>query len=483
MLYGYMGNILEIDLTREIIKHHKLDKNLIPYIGGRGFGAKLLWDLTGANTDPLSGDNPLIISTGPLLGALVPGACKTSLVTLSPSTNIYGDSNIGGLAGLRLKQSNNDVLIIRGKSKRPVIITINDLDVKILSGESYWGMSTFDAEQSIKNDLGNNSFEVMTIGIAGENLVRCANIQTRHRHSGRTGIGAVMGSKKIKGIAINGTHSIRFSNSKKLMETFTIANSYLVNHPLINFWHKKGTMGLFEDVGDKELLPVNNFRDVVFEDYFKIGGEMFKKKYPKQKTQTCLFCGIACEGVVEINGKIQVRPQYENVAMLGSNCGITDLDHVLESNYLCDYYGLDTISVGNLIALAMEGYEKKIILNEELGGIKLNFGKTEGIHKFIKILAENKGIIGKTFSKGIKKVVEKWPKLKDFAMHCKGLEQSGYETRPLPGMTLAYATCDIGAHHNRAWVAYQEMLDHPNDQSIAKLVCFHQHIRPLMDCL
>jgi len=477
-----MGNILEVDLSNGHIKQHKLKKELIKYIGGRGFGARLLWDLTNSHTDPLSGENPFIMATGPLLGALVPGAGKTSFTSLSPATEIYADSNIGGLIGLRLKQSNNDILIIKGSSKKPVIISIFDSEVKILPGESYWGMSTFEAEKSIKDDLGDNLFEVLTIGVAGENLVRCANIQTRHRHAGRTGMGAVLGSKKLKGIAINGTHTLHFSDTKKLLNTFKIANSYLTNHPFIKVWHKRGTMGLLEDVGVKELLPVNNFKDSTYRHYMEIGGEMFENTYPDQITQTCLFCGIACEGVVKINGKIQVRPQYENVAMLGPNCGITDLEHILKSNYLCDYYGIDTISVGNLVALAMECYENNIIPKDEFHGLKLEFGSKDGMHELIKAIAENRGI-GKYFSLGIKNFIKRWPQSEKFAMHCKGLEQSGYDTRSLIGMTLAYATCDIGAHHNRAWVAYHEMMNHPDDHSIAKLVSFHQHIRPLMDCL
>ena len=482
MFQGYMGRILEVNLTDEIIKQHILDRGLLKYIGGRGFGAKLLWDLTDGDTDPLGGKNPLIISTGPLLGALVPGASKTSFTSLSPATGIYADSNMGGLTGLRLKQSNNDILIIKGKSKKPVIISIYDSEVKILPGESYWGMSTFEAEKSIKKDLGDNLFEVLTIGIAGENLVRCANIQTNHRHAGRTGMGALMGSKRVKGIAINGTHSLHFADMKKLIETFKIANKYLVGHPIINVWHKRGTMGLFEDVGVKGLLPVNNFKESEFSHYMEMGGEMFEKTYPEQQTQTCLFCGIACEGVVNIDNKIHVRPQYENTAMLGPNCGIKNMQHLLESNYLCDSLGLDTISVGNLTGLAMECYEHNIISENELNGYKLNFGNEEGMHQFINLLAEMRGI-GKVFGNGIKEVIKKWPESEKFAMHCKGLEQSGYDTRALIGMTLAYATCDIGAHHNRAWVAYHEMMNNPTDTEIAKLVCFHQHIRPLMDCL
>lgn len=478
-----MNKILEIDLTNKTSKEHQLEKEYLNYIGGRGFGARLLWNLIDESTDPLSGENPLIISTGPLLGALVPGAAKTSFTSLSPATGIYADSNMGGLTGLRLKQSGYDILVIKGKSNNPIIISIYDSRTQIKDGSSYWGMGTFEAEEAIRKDLGDNSTEVLTIGLAGENLIRSANIQTKHRHAGRTGLGAIMGSKKLKGIAIGGcSHNLHFADIDKLKETFKIANSYLTNHSNIEVWHKRGTMGLLEDVAIKGLLPVNNFMEGRFEDYLEIGGKKFEDVFPNQTTQTCLFCGIACEGIAKTNGKIHVRPQYENAAMLGSNCGIGDLDHLLESNYLCDYYGMDTISIGNLVGLAMECYEKNIFTKQELDGLELNFGNKPAMHEFIKMIAEKRGI-GKDFGLGIKHVIEKWPETRKFAVHCKGLEQSGYDTRALIGMTLAYATCDIGAHHNRAWVAYHEMINHPTDKSIAKLVCFHQHIRPLMDCL
>ncbi len=477
-----MGNILEIDLSNERIKKHKLSKDLLNYIGGRGFGAKLLWDLTDKDTDPLSGDNPLIISTGPLLGALAPGSGKTAFTALSPATNIYGDSNMGGLAGLRLKQAGYDILIIKGVSKKPVIISIYDSEVKILDGTSYWGMNTFETEESVKKDLGDELFEVMTIGIAGENLVRCANIQTKHRHAGRTGLGCVMGSKKLKAIACNGTHTLQFADMDKIIKTFEIANNYLLNQPTIKIWHKRGTMGLVEDVILKEILPINNFKESDYDKYMEIGGETFEKRFPDQKTQTCLFCSIACEGVIDIKGEIHARPQYENTVMLGSNCGITNIDNIIKSNYLCDYYGMDTISVGNLIGLVMECYEENIIPKEEFNGLEPSFGNEEVMHELIELIARAKGI-GKILALGVNKVIEKWPKTRRIAMQCKGLEQSGYDTRALIGMTLAYATCDIGAHHNRAWVAYHEMMNHPDFHGIAKLVCFHQHIRPLMDCL
>ncbi len=486
ILGGYAGKTLEIDLTTEKIKIRSLNRNFaLKYVGGRGFGARLIWDRSYYGLNPLGPENLLIMAAGPLTGLLVPGSGKTAFVSISPATGIYGDSNIGGHIGLKLKQAGYDFLILTGKATQPSVLKIEDKTVELLSADSYWSKGAVQAEFEIKKDLGDQSFAVCTIGPAGENLVRFATIQSEHRFAGRTGLGAVLGSKNIKAIAIQGSQPIPVANKERLLKLFKDANTYLREHQIAEIYQRQGTLGLVEGVNEVGILPVRNFRDAVFEHVLEIDGNKFEETYTDWHAHSCLYCHIACEGVANTEKGLRIRPQYENAVMLGSNLAIKNITELVELNNLCNELGIDTISAGNLIGLLMEMYERKIISKEEFNGIELTWGNAEAIQAILKLITKREGI-GNIIADGILNVIKKWPQCKDFAMHVKGLEQSGYDTRGLLGMSLAYGTADIGAHHNRAWVAYQELDKKDLNNSlkkIAQLVIFHQHFRPLMDCL
>ncbi|MHA1377562.1 MAG: aldehyde ferredoxin oxidoreductase family protein [Candidatus Helarchaeota archaeon] len=483
MLCGYSGKILEINLTTQKSKERYLSQDFATiYIGGRGFGARLVWDLTDSKTNPLGPKNIICIAAGPLTGILAPGSGKTAFVSLSPATGIYGDSNIGSHIGYNLKKSGYDVLILKGKAEKPSILMIEDGEFEIQTADSFWGMGARKSENEIKKDLNDHRWSVITIGTSGENLVRIAGIQSENRMAGRTGMGAVLGSKNIKAIAIKGNKALCVDSSDKLVETFQKANTYLKTHPIANVYAKFGTFGLLEGVNERGLLPVNNFQNAIFEDVKEIGMDKFDEKFPKTKSQTCLYCPVSCEGVLKKNNSVMVRPQYESLAMLGPNCGISDLDNIVESNHLCNEYGLDTISSGNLIGLIMELFERKILTKKQCNGNNFRFGDHESVHILLDLIAKREGI-GNILADGITAVINKWPNSERYALHCKGLEQSGYDTRALKAMTLAYATADIGAHHNRAWTAYHELAKKRTNKELVELVMFHQHIRPLMDCL
>ncbi|MHA1129995.1 MAG: aldehyde ferredoxin oxidoreductase family protein [Candidatus Helarchaeota archaeon] len=485
-LGGYIGKILEIDLTTKKNKIRSLSKEFaLQYIGGRGFGARILWDRTHANINPLSPENILIMAAGPLTGLLVPGSGKTAFISVSPATGIYGDSNIGGHLGLKLKQAGFDLLILKGKAPERSILRIENNKAEFLSATPYWGHGAVQSEQEIKKDWGDQSYAVCTIGIAGEQLVRMAIIQSENRFAGRTGLGAVMGSKNLKAIAFQGDSPIPAAHPEKLLELFKNANNYLRTHEIAEIYQRQGTMGLTEGVNEVGILPVHNFQDAVFENINDISGSKFEEVYTDWHAHSCLYCHIACEGIANTEKGIRIRPQYENTAMLGSNIGIKSVKELVELNNLCNELGLDTISVGNLIGLLMEMYQRRIVTKNQLDGIDLTWGNAEAVETLLRMISNRKGI-GNIIADGIRNVIKKWPACKDFAMHVKGLEQSGYDTRGLLGMSLAYGTADIGAHHNRAWVAYQELDKHDLNNSfkrIAELVIFHQHFRPLMDCL
>lgn len=483
-LCGYSGKVLEIDLTTKKVRKTSLSKPFaIKYIGGRGFGARLLWDRTHSTTKPLDPENLLIIAAGPLTGLLVPGSGKTAFVSISPATGIYGDSNIGGHIGLKLKQAGFDILILTGKASDPSILKIQNEDVELLRANSYWNHNTIQAEQEIKADLGDDKFAVCTIGPAGENLVRIASIQSEFRFAGRTGLGAVLGSKNLKAIAIQGEKEIPVSNPSKLLETFVKANSYLKNHEIADIYQRQGTLGLLEGVNEVGILPVRNFQDAICDCAREIGGNKFEEVYTDWHAHSCLFCNVACEGIANTENGMRIRPQYENASMLGANLGMHHISEVVELNHYCNEAGIDTISAGNLVGLLMEAFERKIISQNEINGIQLVWGNLEAAKAVLEMIVKREGI-GNIIADGIYSLLKKWPRAVKFAMHCKGLEQSGYDTRALLGMSLAYATADIGAHHNRAWVAYHELNKKDSQlKEIAKLVMFHQHFRPLMDCL
>jgi len=480
---GYTCRLLEINLTTEQIKVRSLDRNFaVKYIGGRGFGARILWDRTDATTDPLSPENCIILSAGPLTGLLVPGSGKTSFTSLSPATGIFGDSNIGGHIGLRLKQAGFDILILTGKRLTPSCLIIQNEEVRFLSAAPYMGKGTYQVEQELKNDLSDSNYAICSIGPAGENLTRCASIQSEFRFAGRTGLGAVLGSKNIKAIAIQGDHEIPIAEPDQLLKLFKKANSYLKEHKIADIWQRQGTLGLLEGVNEVGVMPVRNFQDSVFEYSSEISGNKFEEIYTNWHAHSCLYCNVACEGVANTEKGLRIRPQYETAVMLGSNIGIRDITEVVELSHRCNELGLDTISTGNLIGLLMEAFEREIVSKDECNGIEPVWGNFQAAYEIIEMIAYRKGI-GNILADGIRNFIEKFPQSINFAMHCKGLEQSGYDTRALIGMSLAYATADIGAHHNRAWVAYHELRKSYTLKEIAQLVMFHQHYRPLMDCL
>ncbi|MHA1324261.1 MAG: aldehyde ferredoxin oxidoreductase family protein, partial [Candidatus Helarchaeota archaeon] len=302
------------------------------------------------------------------------------------------------------------------------------------------------------------------------------------RFAGRTGLGAVLGSKNIKAISIQGEIPIPILDQERLLRTFTKANSYIKNHKLADIWQRQGTLGLVEGVNEVGILPVRNFQDAIA-DYAKdISGNKFEELYTNWHAHSCLYCTVACEGIASTDRGKRIRPQYETAVMLGSNLGITNITDIVELNNLCNEMGIDTISFGNLVGVLMEARERGIISTEDCNGLDLTWGSTQAVQELISLLVKRKGI-GNIIADGILNVIKKWPSCKDFALHSKGLEQSGYDTRALLGMTLAYATADIGAHHNRAWVAYQELKKKYTLKELAQLVIFHQHFRPLMDCL
>ncbi len=481
---GYTSRFIYIDLNEKKSKILSFGKNFAQkFIGGRGFGAKIIHDHVSSNKiQGLDPDNLIIMATGPLTGVLAPGSAKTSFSFISPATNIYGDSNIGSHIGFELKKAGYDFLVIKGKSESPTLINIVDNEISFQDARNYWGKNTFQAAEEIKKDSGLYKSAVATIGPAGEKLLTIASVQSENRFAGRAGLGAVFGSKNLKAILISGSNDIHVANYPELIKTFKETNNFFQNHPNSEYFQKFGTYGLLEGVNEHGIMPINNFSEGFVENLGTITVEGYMATVKRQVTQTCLYCPIACEGVFQNKGETRIRPQYETLAMLGPNIGIYDLDFVVEANNIANEIGADTISLGNLIGLMMEAYEKNLIPKQYYDGFELTFGNQEGVRILIDKMVKREGI-GEVVANGMRGILEKFPKLESIALHSKYLEQSGYDTRSLYGQCLGYATSDVGAHHNRAWTAYHELKVENSDSDLANLVIYHQHVRPLMDCL
>ncbi len=483
-----MNSILRIDLSKSKISEEKpVEDWAVKYIGGRGWGARKVWEEVGVEVNPLGPDNLIFFGSGPLTGLLVPSAGKMSIVSISPATGIYADSSVGGAFGAELKQAGYDAFTLKGVSKKPVYIMIDDGDVEIRDAKEYWGLGALTTEERLKKDLGDNDVHVLSIGPAGENLVKFACMTSDYgRNAGRTGMGAIMGSKRVKAIVVRGFKDIPIADVDKFMDIAYESYRTISENEFLDIWQRQGTLQVIEWANERGVLPTRNFQETSFEQAEEIGGD--KMEEVKTTDRACFACPMTCGNycvIKEGDTKVVVEgPEYETAAMLGSACGITDLKTVIRANNLCDDLGIDTISSGNLIGLLMEAYEKGIINKEDTGGIELKFGNGEALLKVLGMIARREGI-GDIIAGGVKAVTERWKDTKPLAMQTKGLEQSAYDTRASPGMALAYATCDVGAHHSRAWVISKdlEMQDKWTAEDRARLVIYHQHIRPLFDCL
>ncbi|MFH0888663.1 MAG: aldehyde ferredoxin oxidoreductase family protein [Planctomycetota bacterium] len=485
-MFGYAGKILRVNLSNGKISTEPLpDKLIKDYIGGRGFAAKILSDELKPGIDPLGPDNKVIVASGPLAGLFLPAGGKITFASKSPATNSYGDSNMGGHLAAELKYAGYDVIIIEGVSAKQVYLYINNDKVKIRNAESYWGKGALTTEEMMKKDLG-REFEIATIGPAGENKVKFACISHDFgRQAGRTGIGAVMGSKNLKAIAVRGTKSIKVSNPAKLLEVGRQAFLDCFKHPGWKAWVAQGTAGVTVWSNQQGSFPTRNFQSGFFKDYEKISGDVLVKE-TLITHKACFGCPSACGKYARTkkNGKDYYveGPEYETAALIGGDCLINNIHDLTYANYICDELGIDTISGGNVAAFAMECYEKGLITKQDTGGVEFKFGDINSFEKIMNMICYRQGI-GNLLADGARAAAEKIGKGSGkFAMQVKGLEISGYESRKAPAMLLAYMTCDIGAHHNRAWaITHDIAVGRDVVTGKSKRVIELQHIRPLFD--
>ncbi len=476
---GYTGKILEIDLTHASHEVTDLDMELARrFIGGKGLGAALLYRMIKKGTDPLGPHNPLLFVTGPLTGTMAPTSGRWCVVTKSPLTGLFLDSHAGGYFGTELKKAGYDVIMIKGRSKAPVYISIKDKGVEIKDAGELRGKGTVETVRVLRRVHNDPKLRIASIGPAGENLVRFAMIavdsheqKERGGQAGRGGAGAVMGSKNLKAVAVKGTGKIEYYRRDGFIESARKANQKVLDSPVTELRRKYGTTRIVKIMNEFGILPTNNFNTTIFEHAENISGEhMIEAIVIGDKA--CFNCPLRCgkQSLVKegkYKGTEVEGPEYELLALMGSNCGITNVEAVAKGAYMVDDLGLDGISTGVVISFAMDCYQYGALSRDELFGYEGNFGNEELYFELINAIAYRKGI-GNILAEGVRTASEKIGKgSEEYAMHVKGMELPGYDPRGSFGMGLAYATSDRGACHQRAWTVFNEIFaDPPTNHSI-----------------
>lgn len=455
MLGGYSGKMLEINLsTSKVRSFFPNEKRLRAFIGGKGLGASLLLDELGPSADPLGPENLLIFATGPLTGTRAPTSGRFCVVTKSPVTGLFLDSQVGGYFGPEMKFAGYDLIIIKGKASKPVYLLIENDKVTINDASELMGKGIFETEETLKKWYP--GVRVGSIGPAGEHLVNFACIGfDLYRQAGRGGAGCVMGSKNLKAIAVKGSNKIKYADEGSFKELVKKAYHSIKLDEIASLRTRYGTPLWVNPMNEAGLLPTKNFSKGSFEKVGGISGETMKERI-WVKNKACFGCPIACGKLTEVKegkyrGATVEGPEYETLALMGSNCEIDLVEAIAMMNMVCDDLGLDTISTGNVLAFGMECHERGIIKED------LEFGDADTAIEMIKKIAYRKEL-GNLLAEGVEESSRKLGQdTEKFAMHVKGLEVPGYDPRGAWGMALAYATSDRGACHQRAWTVTEEI--------------------------
>lgn len=448
MIKGYAGRVLEVDLQERSFAFEPLDEEIARlYIGGKGYGTRLLYDRTEAGIDPLGPANPLIFATGPLNGSVAPQSNRFAVVCKSPLTGGIGNATCGGSFAFGLKKAGIDVLVVTGSSEQPLRLEVDgDADeVRFLDASELWGKGTYETQRI----LGKGR-EHAVIGPAGENLVLYAGIVSNERIAGRTGVGAVMGSKRLKAVSVTGSRKLEMEDPDRFREYTKTVRATFKDHPVLGESMKRfGTAAIVNTTNGRNILPTRNFQKGHFDDAMKISGEWMEDHALKGVKTSCLHCPVTCGRDVEVEGKGRGKgPEYETLALLGSNLEIGDLDTVSEWNYHADDLGMDTISLGATLGFAMELGEKGMLES------KLSFGDASGVTDLIHDIAHRRGL-GNELANGTKRMAEKFGGA-GFAPQVKGLELSAYDPRGSYAQGVEYATTNRGGCHVQGASMYLE---------------------------
>ncbi len=459
---GYVGKILRVNLEKRKIFVEDINEQWAKdYIGGRGYGSRLLMEEVDPNVDPLGEDNKLIVATGPLGSTYAPASGRVMVITKGPLNGAIACSNAGGHFGADLKRAGYDMIIIEGKAEKPVYLWIYKETAEIRDASELWGRTTKETDGLLRR-WTHPEAGTLEIGPAGEKLSLIANITfDGHRVAGRTGVGAVLGSKNLKAISVFGDRTIKVADLDRFSQAVYLARDILSKDPFSGGGGEKyGTaslVGLINKIGG---LPSFNAHDAYFGNANKITGRVLTEEY-LVRAEACDSCSISCGRVTEIKkgkykGNKGVGPEFETIWAFGANCGVDDMDAIVMANYICDDYGLDTISAGSTIACAMDLFEAGYILEKDVG-FPLRFGDADAMVKAVRMLAEQSGEFGRLLALGSYRLAEHYGH-PEFSMSVKKQEFPAYDPRSIKGIGLEYATSNRGACHLRGYTVGPEVM-------------------------
>ncbi len=463
-MFGWTGKLLRINLTDKTIKKEDLNlENARKYIGARGLGTKIFMNEVDPKVEPFSPENKLIFMTGPLTGTLASSAGRYEVVAKAPLTGTIGASNSGGHFGPELKYAGYDGIIFEGKSEKPVYLYINDDDVELRDASNVWGKDVFETTDILVNET-EEDVRVACIGPGGEKLVLFATVMNdKNRAAGRSGLGAVMGSKNLKAVVVRGTKSVEVAKPKEFLDACKDARKKLKEHPVTGEGLALyGTQILVNILNQTGALPTRNWKDGgIFEHAEDTSGEALTEKY-LVRNKGCFGCNIGCGRLTKIpDGKFKSfgeGPEYEAGWSYGADCGVKNLAAICKANFICNELGIDPITMGSTIACAMEMYDKGILTREELGR-DLPFGDEDAIVDFTRMTGLREGF-GDKMALGSYRMAEMYghPEL---SMSVKKQEMPAYDGRGVQGMGLEYATSNRGGCHVRGYLTSPEVLGIP----------------------
>lgn len=446
---GFQGKVARIDLTTRDVEVQLTPPALVrDFIGGSGLTARLLYDDLEADTDPLGPDNPLLFMTGPMVGTLMPSAGRCTVSARSPLTGIWGESNTGGFIGPELRFAGYDGLLITGRAEGPVWLSVVDGEIHVRDASGLWGLDTYQTQERVREMMGEPEARVACIGSAGENLVKMAAVINDHgRAAGRTGMGAVMGSKNLKAVAIRGTGSLDLADPEAYQEVVHEIYGELKDDLSVESIRMAGTAGYLDlglMWGD---LPVRYYQQGEWEEGSKLSGVVMADEFLNRNT-ACYRCPIVCgreTRAPEYDLEVVDGPEFETIGTFGTLAMVDDLEGVIYAGHLCNRFGLDTISTGCTVALAYEMFERGILSEEDTGGMSLHYGDVETTHRLVRMIAGREGF-GDLLAEGSDALGEAFG-VPQLPVTVKGLEVPMHDPRAFHGMAPVYALSPRGACH------------------------------------
>jgi aldehyde:ferredoxin oxidoreductase len=450
-MYGWTGAILRVNLTTRTFKKETFSEEFAKkWVGGRGFAVKLLFDELAPGVDPLGPDNKLVVALGPIAGIAAPNTGKAVVAAKSPLTGFYGDGNLGTRLSLQLRKAGYDALIVEGRAERPTLLYIEDDKVEFVSADEVWGQGTYATNDWIYARYG-KAAGVLNIGQGGENLVRYAVIRSLEgRAGGRPGMGAVMGSKLLKAIVVKGTRSIPQADADGMKAAGAGDLKKVGQIDKQTGWSQQSTTGVLAWCNEVAGLPVRNFRKTSHPEAWKLDGERLNAA--RIATYGCPNCTMHCGITIRDHEGREAEMDYENIGLLGTNLEIFDLDQVGSLNYLCDEYGLDTMSAGCVLSFYADAIDQGAITGD------FKFGDAERAKELLRLAAHREGELGNLLADGSLRMARHYGKKSEaYAMQVKGLEVAAYNCKFIPGQALAFGVSAIGAHHREAWIITFEL--------------------------